>query len=386
MLIGIDASRAIRSVRTGTERYSQEIIKHLLQLPTATEHTWRLYTDREPEPDDFALDTSQQSIIESENVELRILPAQRMWSHRALRSEVMRHPPDVLFIPSHVVPFWPLASRLPKSVVTVHDLGFQALPNSHTFRQRLYLKWSTAWSTSVASMVIAVSQATAADVLRYYVDEPHKVRVVYEAAYDWNPPQQPEIDAVQQKYELNRPYALYVGTIQPRKNVARMIDAYSLIVEKEKVQWDLVLAGGAGWLSEPIFDLVKASRFAARIHLTGYLPEADLPGLLAGALFFCYPSLFEGFGLPVLEAQTAGVPVLTAYSSSLPEVAGDAAILVDPTDVDAIADAMLRISQDETLRQRLIDAGYENVKRFSWDRAARETLAVLEAAAASSQS
>lgn len=381
MLIGIDSSRAIRPRLTGTERYSREIISHLLRLPQADEHTWRLYTDREPEPELFTLEGEERSVLEQDNVEVRVLPARRMWTHRALRAEVMRNRPDVLFVPSHVVPFTLMPSRLPNAVVTVHDLGFHALPESHTLRQRLYLKWSTAWSTSTAKKVIAVSQATAADLLRFYVKSTSKIRVVYEAAYEWHPPTQAVIDEAKQAHGLIRPYALYVGTIQPRKNVARMIDAFSLLVEREHVEWDLVLAGGAGWLSEPIFDLVKASRFADRIHLTGYIPESELPGLLAGALFFCYPSLFEGFGLPVLEAQTAGVPVLTAYSSSLPEVAGNAAILVDPTDVNAIADAMLRISRDEALRQQLIEAGYENVKRFSWDKAAQETLAVLEDAA-----
>jgi glycosyltransferase involved in cell wall biosynthesis len=382
MLIGIDASRAVRSTVTGTERYSREIIRNLLLLPRASEHRWRLYVDKEPDSDLFPLGPNG-SPEELSHIEVCNLPRINIWSHRTLGPEVVSHPPDVLFVPSHVVPFTLAPSRLPPTVVTVHDLGYHALPGSHTFRQRQYLTWSTRWSTSAATLVIAVSQATAADVLRHYVRDPNKIRVIHEAAGEWRVPSQTAMDEVKAVYQLQRPYALYVGTIQPRKNVARLIEAYTLLADEEAVTWDLVIAGGAGWLSEPIFDLVRTSRFADRIHLTGYVPEEHLAPLLAGASFFCYPSLFEGFGLPVLEAQTAGVPVLTTYSSSLPEVAGDAAILVDPTDVGAIAAAMLQLSEDEELRQKLIAAGYENIKRFSWEKAASETLAVLEEAAQS---
>ena len=144
-----------------------------------------------------------------------------------------------------------------------------------------------------------------------------------------------------------------------------------------------MLAGGTGWLSQALDEAVKQRGLADRIQFTGYVADEALPALYRNARFFCFPSLFEGFGLPILEAQSYGVPVMTANNSSLPEIAGDAAILVDPTDVDAIADAMLRLSQDEALRQRLIEAGYQNVKRFSWVKAAQETLAVLKAAARS---
>ena len=378
MLIGIDASRSLRPRPTGTERYSWEIIHHLLQLPAAGQHRWRLYADQTPDEEAFPARSAGASL---DNVEVRTLPARRMWTHRSLAQEIARNPPDVLFVPSHVIPFAPIPARLPPSVVTVHDLGYHEFPDSHTRRQRLYLTWSTRWSVSVAARVIAVSHATAADLRRYYDTPQDKIRVIHEATTAWHPPAAGAVHATPSKYEVRRPYALYIGSIQPRKNVARLIQAYTLLAQAHTLAWDLVLAGGAGWLSEPIFDLVRTSCFADRIHLAGYIPEEDLPALLAGAAFFCYPSLFEGFGLPILEAQSAGVPVMTANSSSLPEVAGDAALLVDPTDVDAIAAAMLQLSQDEALRQKLIAAGYENVKRFSWDKAAQQTLAVLEDAA-----
>jgi glycosyltransferase involved in cell wall biosynthesis len=380
MLIGIDASRALRSRPTGTERYSREIICHLLQLSAAKRHRWRLYVDQAPDAGTFPAQTAGTP---HSNLEVQVLPWRRMWSHRALGQEVVRRPPDVLFVPSHVIPYVPIPSRLPASVVTVHDLGYHDFPESHTVRQRLYLTWSTRWSVAVAARVIAVSYATAADIRRHYGAREDKIRVIHEAAPVWQAPSAEAVRATRSRYGLHRPYALYVGTIQPRKNVARLIQAYTTLAQAHTLTWDLALAGGAGWLSEPIFNLVRTSRFADRIHLTGYFPEEELPSLLAGAAFFCYPSLSEGFGLPVLEAQSAGVPVMTANSSSLPEVAGDAALLVDPTDVDAIAAAMLQLSQDDALCRKLIAAGFENVKRFSWEKAAQETLTVLEEASRS---
>ncbi len=375
MLIGVDASRALRARRTGTERYAYEVIDHLLRLPAASAHRWRLYSDAAP----------PAGLWQLPHVDWRVMPAARLWTHRTLGREVMRRPPDVLFVPSHVVPWrWP-AKRLPPTVVTIHDLGYHLFPEAQPRGQWLYLVWSTRWSVHAATRVIAVSQATARDLVDDTGIHPAKVRVIHEAGAAMPRPDAASRAPVLARYGLARPYALYVGTLQPRKNLARLIQAYERLAATQAVTWDLALAGGATPLSAPILAQAQASPWAASIHLPGYVPDADLPALLAGAHLFCFPSLYEGFGLPVLEAQQMGVPVMTANNSSLPEIAGDAALLVDPTDVEAIADAMLRLSQDEALRQRLIAAGYVNVQRFSWEKAAAETLAVLEEAVSSRQ-
>ncbi len=377
MLIGIDASRALRAKRTGTERYSLEIIRHLLVLPAAAQHQWRLYVDVVPPQEFFPAQTPGAA---QPNVEICYLPARHLWTHRALAREVIQHKPDVLFIPAHVLPFVLPSRRLPPSVVTLHDLGYHYFPEAHTRFQRLYLQVSTRWSATAATQLIAVSQATANDITQFYGAPSDKIQVVYEAfASD-------QIDdsaaTKGRPLHLQRPYALFVGTLQPRKNLVRLIQAYAKLSKTTSLSWDLVLAGSAGWLKQSLPELVNELGLSKRVHFIGYVADADLPALYAGAIFFCFPSLFEGFGLPVLEAQSYGAPVMTANNSSLPEIAGDAAILVDPLDVDAIADAMLRLSQDEDLRQKLITAGYANVKRFSWEKAARETLAVLERATA----
>lgn len=376
MIIGVDASRALRARRTGTERYSLEIIRHLLGLQEASEHIWRLYTDAAD------LDSRLTAHFPSNvQVEMCVLPARRLWTHHRLAREVTRRRPDVLFVPAHVVPFVMPTGRLPPCVVTVHDLGYRAFPESHPWKQRLYLELTTHWSVHVAQKVIAVSQATAKDLMALHHTPPDRIRVIYEAPAQSAPVPAQHVQAVRERYGLERPYALFVGTIHPRKNIARLLQAYRSLFRDGGVTWDLVLAGAAGWQSEGFDEQIAAMGLNRSVCWLGYVPDEELPALLKGALFFCFPSLFEGFGLPVLEAQSYGVPVVTSNNSALPEIAGDAALLVDPTDVDAIADAMLRLSQDEALRQRLIEAGYANVKRFSWEKAARETLAVLLEAA-----
>jgi glycosyltransferase involved in cell wall biosynthesis len=358
-----------------------EIIRHLLRLDRALTHEWRLYTHGLP-PDLF-LDTGAPGGQPAPPHRVVVLPARRMWTHRSLAQEVTQHSPDVLFVPAHVLPFvWP-PGRLPPAVVTIHDLGHRRFPHAHTIGQRLYLELSTRWAVHAARRLIAVSQATGRDLTLFYGATPEKIAVIYEAASPRTAPSPIEIEAAQTACGLLRPYALYVGSIQPRKNLERLIMAFARLCDQQRVEFDLVLAGAVGWLSDSIFRCAAQTGLADRIHFTGYLADADLAALLQGARLFCYPSLLEGFGLPVLEAQYAGIPVMTANNSSLPEVAGDAALLVDPTDIDAIADAMLRLSRDEELRQRLIAAGHENVKRFSWQDAAQKTLAVLEQAARS---
>ncbi|MEZ4656609.1 MAG: glycosyltransferase family 1 protein [Caldilineaceae bacterium] len=387
MIIGIDASRTLRPTQTGTEKYSLAITQHLLALPNAAHHHWRLYTDRsEPESipliqrllfDAPAEKTAANTI--PAHVEICALPAHRLWTHRALAREIGQRPPDALFIPAHVVPFVLPPRRLPPTVVTIHDMGYRYFPQAHRLPQRLYLDWSTRWSVTAARKIIAVSQATADDIRRFYPSSSAKISVIHEAAgHQMHTVSAEQRVQILHKHGVKRPFALFVGTLQPRKNLSRLIQAYAFLRARQPVAWDLLLVGQAGLASQSLYELTAALGLVDHVHFLSYVEDGMMPALFATATFFCFPSLFEGFGLPVLEAQSYGVPVMTANNSSLPEVAGEAALLVDPTDVDAIADAMLRLSQDEELRQRLIRAGYENVKRFSWEQAAAQTLAVLE--------
>lgn len=381
LVVGIDASRAMRPRRTGTERYSLEIVRHLLALD-ADNVEWRLYTS-EPVPRGF-FDLPDQDAPQQPPPDVRILTQSRLWTHRKLAREIAASPPDVLFVPAHVLPWRPPGRTLPPSVVTIHDLGYHYFPEAHTRQQRAYLEWSTRYAVKHATRLIAVSQATAADLQRLYHADPAKIDVVHEACEPIPHMAQGEIAATFSELGISRPYALFVGTLQPRKNLVRLVDAYAKVIERDStLPFDLVLAGARGWLSDSLFAAIDAHNLRARIHLPGAVSDTQLYALLRGAHLFVFPSLFEGFGLPILEAQSAGVPVMTANNSSLPEVAGEGALYVDPTDVDAIAAAMLRLSTDEALRAQLIAAGHENVKRFSWSHAAQQTLEVLRNAAES---
>jgi len=242
------------------------------------------------------------------------MPFPRLWTHVRLSWEMARCPPDVLFVPAHVLPI--VHPRC--SVVTVHDLGYRHYPAAHRPLDRLYLDLSTRYHVRVAAHILADSQATRDDLIREYGAETLK----------------------------------------------------------------LVIAGQKGWLYDRIFARARELDVEQRVIFPGYVAGADLPALLSGAQLFAFPSLYEGFGFPVLEAMACGVPVVCSNVSSLPEVAGDAALLVDPLDTGAWTTALERTLADEELRAELTTRGYAQVRRFSWQRAAEETLRVLEEAGA----
>jgi glycosyltransferase involved in cell wall biosynthesis len=269
-------------------------------------------------------------------------------------------------------------------VVTVHDLGYLHYPEAHRAADRRYLDWSTRWNGWQATAVLADSRATKDDLVRAYGVDPGRVHVIYLGRDETFGPVRDvdQLARVREHYGVAGRYFLYVGTLQPRKNLGRVIDAFARHADDPALAGvQLVLAGKRGWLYDDLFAQVTRLGLTSRVIFPGYVEETDLPALLSGALALVFPSLYEGFGIPVLEAGACGVPVITSNTSSLPEVAGDAALLVDPHDVDAIADAMFRVATDAELRAELDRRGQENVKRFSWEKCARETLAVLEEAA-----
>lgn len=368
MLIGIDASRAVTRQRTGTEAYAYFLIQALIPLAAEQGHRLRLYFNQPPPSGLFP---------SAEHVEPVVLPQARLWTHVRLARELHRRPPDVFFTPAHVIP---LTYRGP-SVATVHDLGYHYFPEAHTRRQRAYLRWSTRHNAQVGRRVLADSQATRADLVRFYDVDASKIDVVYPGVDPLLDPVEDgaRLTAVAQKYSLTPPYLLYLGTLQPRKNLVRLVEAYA----RSGVVQPLVLAGKPGWLSASILDAIAAqpADVRSRIHLPGYVEEADKAALLSGATALLYPSLYEGFGFPLLEAQACGTAVLAANTSSLPEIAGGGALLLDPTDTDALAAAIQRLTQDAALRRSLIAHGRENVQRFTWEATAVAVLSVLDASA-----
>jgi glycosyltransferase involved in cell wall biosynthesis len=253
-------------------------------------------------------------------------------------------------------------------VTTVHDLGFLHFPQSHTRFQNIYLRLTTRWAAWAADRVIAISQATADDLVRYTGVDRRRVVVIPHGVA-------PVFTPLAKKTMPWARYMVYVGTLQPRKNLVRLIEAFARAQTHPATQ--LVIAGRAGWLSEPLAEIARAHGVAERVHLIGFVPDAELPALLAGARAFVFPSLYEGFGMPVLEAMASGAAVLTSTTSALPEVAGEAACLVDPNDVDAIAAGIRRLDGDDVYHSQLVAKGYIQAQRFSWTTCAATTLAVL---------
>jgi len=358
MLIGIDASRAVAACPTGTEVYSRRLIQALLTLESP--HRFRLYLRSTSPANTFP------------GAELRVIPFPRLWTHLRLSWEMAHRPPDVLFVPAHVLPL--IHPRV--SLATVHDLGYLYFPEAHPWRQRLYLDLSTRWNARIAAHLLADSEATKADIVAHYGTPPDKITVAYPGRDETLAPVRDpaSIEAVKTRYGIVGDYFLYLGTLQPRKNLARLIAAFAAL-PPETV---LVLAGKRGWLYEDLFAQVGRLSLEGHVLFPGYVPDEDKAALLSGAVAFVFPSLYEGFGLPVLEAQACGCPVITSTTSSPPEVAGDAALLVNPSDTEAITAAMQRIATDSGLRKTLIERGFVNVRRFSWAACARSVLSIIE--------
>ena len=371
MSIGIDASRAVAGRRTGTEHYSANLLRGLSRLPEARDYRFVLYANAQSEAEareglGFELPPSW---------EVRALPARRLWTHVKLSREVTARPPDVLFVPSHVVPV-----RHPKrTVVTIHDLGYLYYPQAHKFMSLIYLRLSTRFSARAASRVIAVSEATKHDLVKRYRIGARKIRVVYHGREPEFAPVRDEarIAEVAARYGVGRFYCLHVGTLQPRKNLSMLVESWARLRGKVKEPPQLLLAGKAGWLYKSLFEAVQSRELGELVKFADYVEQADLPALYSGALALTFPSLYEGFGLPALEAMSCGTPVLASKTSSLPEVVDDAGLLLYPHDPEAWSDAVLRLMENPKLRQSLSQKGLERAAQFTWERCARQTLGVL---------
>jgi glycosyltransferase involved in cell wall biosynthesis len=296
-----------------------------------------------------------------------------------LSAELRRNRVDVLHVQFTAPPFSPCPV-----VVSIHDLSFEHLPQTFKRRSRMQLRMTVRRSARSAAHVIALSEHTRTDLINTYNLLPEKVSVVPLAASATFAPVRDdnELQRVRQTYGIDRDYILSVGSIQPRKNLRRLIEAYSLLrhAKPEGKLPQLVLVGKNAWLYDETLRSLADTNIGTSIILTGYVPESDLPALYSGALCFVYPSYFEGFGLPPLEAMKCGAPVIVGNQTSLPEVVGDAALMIDPFDVNAIAAAIQKVIIDSDFRSELRVKGLERAKVFDWKETARQTLAVYEKA------
>lgn len=365
MKIGIDASRYADNEATGVEMYSNHIINGLIsELSEKKSHEVILYS---------------RERIGIKGVKNKVLDAKRLWTLRALSREMKHNPPDVLFVPSHVLPL-----HLPeKSVIMIHDVAFKHLRKSYSYFQYRYLNWSTKFAVKNATKIIVPSEASRDDLVKFFKCPKDKIEVVY---HGFEPPKvsQEEIDKVFEESEIFRyfeirkdsPYIFFVGRLESKKNLIRLVEAFDDF-SKTYPDYRLILAGKRGIGFEKLLKVVNHLRMAEKVIMPGYVTEEEKAALYKYCKVFAFPSLYEGFGFPVLEAFHYEKPVLTSHVSCLPEVAGDAAYYVDPYDREVITAGLEKLVNDEKFAKKLVHLGTERLKLFKWKDAAKKTLNII---------
>ena len=352
----------------GMHQYIYHLLRHLEQAGDDLRYTVLL--GEGALPPDVTL-TSLQSRWPTSRAAVRVLWEQfaQPWALRRIGAHLVHGPAFVgpVFAPCPVV-------------VTIHDLSFIRFPELFRPANRLYLTVLTRLSARRARRLIAVSAHTAAETTRLLTIPPERIDVVYHGVDPaFRPLPAGEVAAFRQRRGLPERFIFFVGTLEPRKNLVRLVEAFAHIRDGHV---GLVLAGGKGWLYDELFARVEALGLGKEVLFPGYVMNDELPLWYNGATTLAYPSLYEGFGMPVLEAQACGTPVLTSNVSSLPEAAGDAALMVDPRDVEALAAGLNRLLTDEPLRRQLRSAGLAHAGQFTWSHTAQETARVYRRALA----
>lgn len=361
MIIGIDASRALKSHRTGTEVHNAEIIKHMAKINT--DDTLRLYTNREPIGD--------MKKVQGKQIEWRVMPFGRGWTLLRLSWEILVNPPHILFVPAHILPL--ISPK--KSVVMIHDIGFDHYRELYKFVQVWYHRYAIWYAKLFATHILTPSEYTRQDLHRVYKIPLAKMTAVH---HGFNPDDFHPVHKSEQS-PYNMPYFYFVGRNENKKNLVRMIEAFANFKQNTQLPHKFVIAGSPGYGYETIQSAHKRLPESIRhdVEFLGYIPQEYSTRLLRHAQALLFVTLFEGFGFPALEAFASGTPVITSNTTSMPEVVGDAALTVNPTSTEQIANAMAQIASDETLRHNLRKKGNGQYKKFSWEQAAQKTLEVL---------
>lgn len=364
MLIGVDASRITRAQRTGTENYSLHVLRELLVLDRT--NAYRLYLNQPLASGLLPLRTG---------ISTRLIRLPRLWTQVGLSSEMLRASPDVLFVPSHVLPL--VTPR--RSVVVVYDVGHRFFPRAHTLTEWLYVEWAIRRHVRLATALITISEASKRDLVALYRADRERIAVAYPAVDARFAPASGEaIERLRERHGLPERYVLHLGTIKPRKNLPRLIAAFARADLPRDVH--LVLGGMTTFGGGAVQRAIERAGLRDRVRYLAYVPQDDLAALYCGAAAVAIVSLYEGFGMPALEALACGAPVVASNRGSLPEIVGKAGVLVDPLDVASIADGLSRVLGDRELASRLRAEGPRRASVFRWSDAARVTLDVLSRA------
>ena len=377
LAVTLDAGPAVHQ-RAGLSRYAQQLAVHLLTNHADQVDLTLFYNAHSGHTLPTALQHAPHQTLAQ---------GQYAWRLGVLASQLTKRPRYEPHLPTgqlyhateHLLPYL----RRP-TVLTVHDLIFERYPQHHKWTNRLFLSVGMRLFVRAADTIIAVSQQTKHDLIELYHTPAAKIQVIYQGIDpSFAPAPAATVQRVRERYALRaqdgapRPYLLMVGTLEPRKNHITAMQALARL-KAMKLPHSLLVVGGEGWLFEPIKAQVAALGLAADVRFTGYVPAADLPALYTGATAVLQPTLYEGFGFPVLEAMACGVPVVCSNVSSLPEAAGDAALLVAPTDDEALAAAIQRLLLEPALAADLRRLGLQRAATFQWQRCAAETVAIYQ--------
>jgi glycosyltransferase involved in cell wall biosynthesis len=366
MRIGVEASSYYKNI-AGTGVYIRSIIEILLRKKENKEII--LFSNGRQSGLDLA---------KKRNMFKRLFNALKdiIWVQIGLPYNLIKNNIDILFCPAYIAPV--LSPR--PTVVTIHDASFLRYPNTCDKLFRLYLKILLPFIKRRVDVILTDSFFSKDEIIALLKVPPERVQVVY-CGCSKNfivINDMIAIDNIRTKYNLPKNFILHVGTLEPRKNITALVLAFNLLKKKELIEHKLIICGSRGWYYDGIYNKVRELKLEKEVVFTGYIPDDDLPFLYNMADVFVFPSLYEGFGLPVLEAMACGCSVVTSSVSSLPEVVGNAGILVDPLNIDEMAEGILRIINDKSLKEDLIRKGIERVKMFSWENTAKQILDIFE--------
>jgi glycosyltransferase involved in cell wall biosynthesis len=369
MRIAIDGNEANIGIKVGISEYAFELLKQFRQFQMS-DLTYEVYLKDRPQND---------MPKEGERWQYRVFGPKKLWTQWRLPLDLYTHMPrpDVFFTPSHYAPRF---SPVP-TVISIMDVSYLRFPELFHSSDLYQLQHWTKYSVSNAKAVLTISNSSKNDIIKSYGIHLDRVHVIYPGIKQIvnRNEQRVTMKELKEKYGLSDNFILFVGTLQPRKNIERLIESFSIVLRDNKQKnLQLVIVGKKGWLYEPILESPQKYGVKDSVKFLDYIPDEDLPALYKDAICYVLPSLYEGFGLPVLEAMKYDCPVITSNVSSLPEAGGDAALYVDPTDVNNIADTIIKLIGNEKLREELIEKGRKQINKFSWEKAAKETLSVLK--------
>jgi len=373
MKIGINARYIQRKTITGIENYILNLILNLKKIDKNNNYYLFFEKDRQI-PIDFICDKNFKAVIPkfpTKNQIERIVLNQIL-----LNSCIRKSRLDLFHEPFFTSPFF----KTCPTIITVYDIGCYIHPEFFDLKTKLYFNILVQRSIKNADCIITISDSAKKDMVNYLKIEPDKIEIIY-AGLDNNfikINSESKLKNVKIKYNISKDYILHVSFISPRKNLINLIKAFDIFKKNTKEGIQLVIAGGKVWNSKKVFELVKSLKLEKDIIFTDHVPKEDLIILYSYAILFIYPSIYEGFGLPTLEAMSCGCPVITSKLSSLPEVCGDAALYINPYDVEGMAAAILNLTIDDSLKKLLIIKGFKNIKRFDWVKTAIKTLKIYE--------